>query len=167
MTYWNHSTRPAAADTPKTWDEWTDVLGQTYRPGDCVAIAVINGRSPQMVIARVLQINRLNSKGEEHYEICSRWDRCEPGTPGGREDVRWDPDTRSHVGLGTWAIQETRPSCTVRCQPIEDARGFGRYGNKAVTYQFWQNIIRVDGAEFERLAAASIEDLQELAEELA
>ncbi len=49
-----------------TTDRWKDSLGQEFRPGDMIAVAVINGRSPQMVIAVVERINTTNAKGEPH-----------------------------------------------------------------------------------------------------
>lgn len=47
-------------------DEWQDSIGQTFRPGDLVAVATVNGRSPQMVIAEVKTINLTNAKGERY-----------------------------------------------------------------------------------------------------
>ena len=49
-----------------TTDRWKDSLGQEFRPGDMVAVAVINGKSPQMVVAEVERINTTNAKGEPH-----------------------------------------------------------------------------------------------------
>lgn len=49
-----------------TTDRWKDSLGQEFRPGDMVAVAVVNGRSPQMVVAEVERINTTNAKGEPH-----------------------------------------------------------------------------------------------------
>ena len=49
-----------------TTDRWKDSLGQEFKPGDMVAVAVINGRSPQMVVALVERINTTNAKGEPH-----------------------------------------------------------------------------------------------------
>lgn len=48
----------------KTWPEWVDALGNTYGPGDIVAVSTINGKSPQLVIARVEKLNRINSSGK-------------------------------------------------------------------------------------------------------
>lgn len=45
---------------------WTDVLGQTYGPGDCVCYAVINGRSAQQVIGEVVAIYTHNGQGERY-----------------------------------------------------------------------------------------------------
>jgi hypothetical protein len=113
----------------KTYDEWTDALGQTYRPGDTVAIATISGRSPQLVIAKVERINAVNSKGEQITTV--EFDRTTK------------PWTRTTV-----------PSCTVRCKPLVDARDFYRSGKgffggqekeiRSVTYQIPENIIKVE-----------------------
>lgn len=49
-----------------TTDRWKDSLGQEFKPGDMIAVAVINGKSPQMVVAMVERINTTNAKGEPH-----------------------------------------------------------------------------------------------------
>lgn len=56
------------AKAKKEWttDRWKDSLGQEFRPGDLVAVATINGKSPQMVVAEVVRINTHNSKGQRH-----------------------------------------------------------------------------------------------------
>lgn len=57
--------------TPEeTWPEWTDFLGQTYRPGDHVVYATCSNSSARLTFARVLRINRVDSKGEP---IMSGW----------------------------------------------------------------------------------------------
>lgn len=126
----------AGPDVPKVWGSWTDVLGQTYRPGDTVAVGVINGRSPQIVIGEVIRINRINSQGQEHLEEVL--ERDDNGMP-----VR-DPGTHDF-------IRHIVPSCTVTVMPQVDARGFWRAGVtfqkdkkvRPVTYTIWQNIIKV------------------------
>jgi hypothetical protein len=124
------------------WDEWTDRLGQTYTVGDIVSVATISGKSPQLVVAEVLRINRKNSRGEEIGE--------------------WYYDGQ---------VRTRRPSCTVSALPLLDARGFGRYsdfkynkatghyehtGNlKAVNYSIPANILKLAFTKedlFERLA---------------
>lgn len=125
------------SDDDKTWPEWTDVLGQTYRAGDRVAIATISGRSPQMVIGTVVRINRVDSHGEEIVTHHSRWEIVD----GERK-----------------AYYYNTPSCTVRVQPEIDARGFYRTRGmwidekwvndatdpKQVTYQIPANIIKLN-----------------------
>lgn len=110
---------------PKLWASYVDVLDQTIRPGDYVAYASISGKSPQMVIAQVIQINRLNSSGEPIYE-----------------------NSYNKQGAG----------CTIKLQPLIDARGFWRSGQKhdyttgtveqvekarAVTIQIPANVIKI------------------------
>lgn len=118
-------------DTDKTWPFWTDVLGNLIYPGDYVAISTINGRSPQLVIAQVERINRVNSRGEEI-------------TSAVRE-------------MGKW---KNAPSCSITARPIIDARDFTRWGNyfnpntktRAVTYQIPANIIRIELPKIEEAA---------------
>jgi hypothetical protein len=122
-------------DIPKEWPEWTDHLGQTYRPGDYVAVATINGKSPQLVIALVERINRVNSKGDEIVE-------------------------RTYIEGSYPSQYKTTPSCTVKAKPVIEGRGFFRWSGRtydpitkqsgfdldkvrAVTYQFPGNIIKV------------------------
>ncbi len=105
---------------PKTWDSWTDMLGQTYSPGDLVVYASISGRSPHMVFAKVDQINRVNSKNEDvvvtHYH--------------------YDAKTKKR-----WTT--TTPSCTVRVIPLESGRGFHRWSDRKVTLSIPGNIVKV------------------------
>lgn len=121
--------RKAPEGTPKTWDEWTDPLGNTYRPGDLVAVAAIDGRSPVLRFGRVQRINRINSKGQLI------------------EDVSWMMVDRN----GERARVETRePSCTVTILEEFNGRGFRRWGKaKANTYRHPGNVVKVDAAEFE------------------
>lgn len=136
-------------EIPDTWPEWTDVLGQVYRPSDFIAYAAINGRSPQMVMARVIEIRRRDSKGKEVTE--RRWDT---------------PDGTYAAGAKLVMV----PSCKVKVMPMLDARGFSRgdwkTGDKrAVTLSIPQNIIRIEPRPEwtdEFLAA----DLNQLREEL-
>lgn len=148
------------------WTEWTDELGNTYRPGDIVAIAIINGRSPQMVIAKVERINKVNSRGEAHManktfdldEPIRRERECHVLKR--KNDPYWnryyyDKDS-THVCKPEctewWQTTETKkvPSCTVTATPIQDLRGFRRWStdqdgkNKAVTYSIPENIIFVE-----------------------
>ncbi len=153
--------RPKAGpDDPKTWPSWTDVLGQEYRPGDIVAVAVINDRSPQLVIAEVVQINAVDSKGK----LIGEW-----STDGGDPELReafyrlpWT-DPQKHDARRAWEATRTRTfnrSCTVRARPVIDARGFYRttsgersvwsggptaiHDARAVTYQIPNNVVKVD-----------------------
>ena len=151
---------PAEPDTPKTWPEWTDVLGNTYRPGDNVAISIINGKSPQMVIGEVLKINRVNSSKQQLGEFV--YDDGDPELKEAKEKihdqtfrdrysddrlVREDAWQKIRDADAKWQasrVKSFKPSCTVRVQPSIDSRGFWRYGDKPVTYQIPENIIKVD-----------------------
>lgn len=83
---------------------WTDVLGNTYSPGDLIAYASISRRSPQLVFGEVVRINKFNSKGQVIEK------RSRGNTP------------------GVWA---TKPSCSVTVRPVLDARGFHRTRSKS------------------------------------
>lgn len=131
-----------ATPTEKEWPCWADVLGQTYYPGDTVAIAVVNDKSPQLVIGRVERINKINSKGEEITRSRLVWKNPE--------------EAGNYRAEREWV---TEPSCTVTITPLIDARGFSRWSGtggyrhggaqnkenvKKVTYQFPENIIKVE-----------------------
>ena len=100
-----------------TEQTWTDAYGQTYGPGDHIAVATISGRSPQLVIAVVERINTVDSKGQPIVTY-----------------VGWNPTTRQPI---------TAPSCTVTARPVHDGRGFHRWSDRAVTYRIPGNIIKV------------------------
>lgn len=144
----------------KTWAEWTDCLGNVYRPGDIVAIAIINGKSPQMVIARVEKINRVDSSGEPITKRAfvlhdkpitkTRIRRVNQyGAPGSRDQYR----ALSYVDVEE-EYEETGeykqvPSCTVKATPLVDSRDFHRWSKgedglaKAVTYRIPENIVKM------------------------
>lgn len=112
-------------DADKTWPHWTDILGNLIYPGDFIAVATINGRSPQQVIAKVERINRINSRGEEIVR-------------GERRNGKW-------VNV---------PSCSITARPLMDARDFHRWTkkgeeNRAVTYQIPENCIKINLPEVE------------------
>lgn len=130
-------------DIDKTWPFWTDVLGQTYYPGDLVAVATVNGKSPQLVLARVERINRVNSSGEEITKH-KYFPHDEPITK-----LRSDGSEYQERGE-----HRNMPSCTVRTKPLVDARGFGRWStnketgeNRSVTYSIPENILKVKEEE--------------------
>lgn len=88
--------------------EWTDCLGQTYKPGDAVAYASISGKSPQLVIGEVVSIHSHDSKGNRYRNFKG-------------QDI-----------------------CSVKVQPLLDARGFWRdYNAKAVHLKIVENIIKI------------------------
>lgn len=125
-------------DVDKEWVSWVDVLGNVIYPGDYIAVSTINGRSPQMVIAQVVRINRLNSRGEEITD---------------RKFFEYDePIEKPRAGGGTYSARgEYRdvPSCTITAKPLIDARGFTRWSSrngepaKAVTYQIPGNCVKI------------------------
>jgi hypothetical protein len=152
------------------WPEWTDELGNTYRPGDIVAVAIVNGRSPQMVLAVVERINKVNSSGDE-IRTNKTFDLDEPirherecyylkqkreieqrvGRPGYYDNYTYER-AKAHSCEPSctewWQTTEVRnvPSCSVRATPIADLRGFGRSRNhdgkaKTVTYSIPENIL--------------------------
>jgi hypothetical protein len=151
------------------WPEWTDELGNTYCPGDIVAIAIINGRSPQLIIARVERINRVNSYGEpimvnksfkldepirKERECFVLQRRKESDRYYGYSRYYAERDA-THVCDPSctewWQIEEVRnvPSCSVKATPIADLRGFGRSRDhdgkaKANTYSIPENIIFIE-----------------------
>lgn len=151
----------ADASVPKTWDEWTDCLGNSFRAGDIIAVATINGKSPQLVLARVERINRVNSSGEEIWT--NKWfDHEEPIEHERECRIRNSTDAymaryyADHVCkrecffyIETGEYRKVS-SCTVRAKPIVDARGFSRWGktadgeNKSVTYSIPENMILVE-----------------------
>lgn len=145
------------ATESKTWDEWTDCLGNVYRPGDLVAIAIINGKSPQLVIAEVISINRIRKNGEEittrawfEHEVPiwkKRTRRVNQYEPNGYRFLSSIEVEEDYEEKGEY---RTVPHCTVTARPIIDARGFSRWSttqdgvNKPVTYQIPENIIKLE-----------------------
>lgn len=145
----------------KTWDTWQDALGNTFQAGDIVAIAVINGKSPQMVIAEVIRINKVNSRGEPHMtnkwfdfdepieedRVCRVKDSKDPYYSRYYADHICKRECTVYVRTG-----ESRkvPSCSVTAKPLIDARGFIRYGktadgeNRPATYSIPENILLVE-----------------------
>lgn len=129
--------RKGASTKRRTADSWTDVAGRSYSPGDLVAISIINGRSPQTVIARVERIFLDDSKGKPYQE------------------TEYD-----HVS-GEW---KGWPSCSVQATPLLDVRGFRRYSEKKVSYSIPDNILKLDVTE-DQLQRASEHRQQKRKEE--
>lgn len=143
----------------KTWPEWTDELGNIYKPGDIIAIATVRNKSPQMVVAIVEKINRVNGSGEEittrkwfdHEEPIQRERECyflkSPRYYGYRQDLHSCTSACTmYLETGEYKVV---PSCTVRAKPISDLRGFHRWGgedgvNKSVTYSIPENILLIE-----------------------
>lgn len=122
-------------DVDKEWPFWTDKLGHLIYPGDFIAVATINGRSPQMVIARVERINRINSKGEEVTQV---------------KYIQYDEPVEKTASNGKKYMArgeyQNTPSCTITATPVLNARDFTRWGapSKKVTYQIPENCVKVD-----------------------
>ena len=135
----------------ETWAEWTDVLGNTYKPGDIVAIATVSGRSPQLVIAKVVSINKTDKEGNEI--TARKW--VEHDEPIMRTRIRrsynyntnkYDDITESYLEEGGY---KQVPSCTVTAQPLMDTRKFYRATDqdgkhKKVTYSVVENIVKLE-----------------------
>lgn len=120
-----------------THDSWTDTIGQSFQPGDYIAVASTSGRSPQMVIAKVERINSHRSDGTEI-----------------REPDYYDRELRKSFD---------KPSATVTAKPVLDGRGFHRWsakkwndetstfdprpgGPRSVTYTLPGNIVKLGPA---------------------
>jgi len=138
----------------ETWDSWTDVIGNEYRPGDLVCIATISGRSPQLVIAEVVKINKTDKNGEP-FTTRQWFDHDEPIMKR-REVRRYNYQTRTYDDIVEEYVEKGEyrqvPSCTVTCQPIQDTRKFYRSTNsegkaRKVTYTIIENIIKVADRE--------------------
>lgn len=99
-------------------DEWTDMVGSTYGPGDIVAVATISGRSPQMIVGEVVRILAMDPEGKPY------------------EDREWDADSGSY---------RRKPSVKVTVQKMAGRFGVRRYtgSRDTSTYQFRNNIIKV------------------------
>ena len=103
------------------WPEWTDFLGNVYRPGDHVVYATCSSSSANLTFARALKINRLDKDGEPI--MTSKYDRTL------RMQIR------------------DIPHCTVTLQPLEDSRMSWRDSNaKKVTIQNIDNIVKVESS---------------------
>jgi len=129
----------------KEWAEWKDVLGNTYKPGDYVAVATIAGKSPQLVTGTVVRINKVDSKGnpvEVHTTddgdlwLKDIWQNMSYGDPARQDAIRrWRATVQPIV----------TPSCTVTVLP--STRTYGSYHRadpKPFTYRIPANIIKVD-----------------------
>ena len=158
---------PVATNNDKEWSHWIDELGNKYQPGDIVAISIVKGRSPQMIIARVDRINKINSSGEEIMvnktfeldEPIRRERECYILKRKKSADKYYDryylERDSTHVCDPSctewWQTTEVKnvPSCTVKATPIADLRGFGRSRNhdgkaKSNTYSIPENIIFIE-----------------------
>lgn len=145
----------------KTWPKWEDTLGNVFQVGDIIAVATISGKSPQMIIARVEKINRVNSSGEEI--TARKW--FEHEAPIQRERECYYLKSSYNYTYGNRPVHECKPSCTmwietgeyrtvpsatIKATPLVCGRDFGRYGqdadgnNRAVTYSIPGNWVLVE-----------------------
>lgn len=115
-----------------------DPLGHRYGPGSVVAIAIVNNKSPQMVLARVERINLNDSKGRPHVAY---W--LPPLAPG--QVDRYDQRPRSSA-----------PGFTVAATPLLDSRGFYRGPDeRSVTYLLTENILAQPHLDVQAVLAAA------------
>lgn len=113
-----------------TVDQWTDSLGQTFGPGDYVSIATINDRSPQVVFAKVRQINKTNDKGEPYYSL-------------GNSSARTFRQPYYNVNATQTVV--------VSAEPVLDGRGFYRGDNRAVSYKIVENIVKLSDEQVQQV----------------
>lgn len=137
----------------RTAPNWTDVVGQTYSPGDVVAVSIINGRSPQTVIARVEAIYLDDSKGKPYHETQAFRLGADMQPLDQSVTLTEDDEVVPHAYGGGTAYRH-RQSCAVQCTPLIDARGFNRWSDRKVSYTIPMNIVKVG------VTAAQLEDDQ-------
>ena len=113
--YGNEMVLPKLQDPAKG----IDVLGRAYAVGDRIAVSVINGRSPQLVIGEVTKLAALDSKKEPLS---------------GMTVFDFGPDSRMEILTAQWSVQ---------AMPTVDARGFSRQGDRKVTYRIPENILAI------------------------
>lgn len=92
------------------WYEWTDILGQTYRPGDYVIYAGLSGRHADLTVGKVDKINRYRANGQEILG---------PG--------RWDTSVKPSVFV------PGPPSATVRVVPLRK-KSDGKWTENRLAY---------------------------------
>lgn len=130
----------------RTADSWTDILGQKYSPGDIVAISIINGRSPQTVIARVETIFLDDSQGQP-YQSAQAIKLGEGMKPIDKSIELTANDQIVPWGKNRGMAYRCYQSCSVQCTPLVDARGFSRWSDRRVSYTIPENIIKVNVTE--------------------
>lgn len=131
-------TKKNMADELTTYESWIDALGNEIRPGDTVAIAIISGRSPQLVTGKIISINAYNSRGVRHV------------------------DTRFVYKDGRIADRKYVETCTITVEPTSGSRWAAERGDrrtaKKITYNFPDNMVKIaDGAVIVPQPAREIE----------
>lgn len=135
-----------------TTNEWTDSLGNKIKIGDVVAIATINGRSPQMVFVKITRLNTHRSNGDPIFKEAEFVD-TEVGSKEERDVMKnpyaslWNThDNWQGKKISSWKIEGV-PAVTVTGRAIKDGRGFFRWAERENTYQFIGNVVKVDFPE--------------------
>lgn len=114
----------------ETVNEWYDSIGQKIHPGDYIAVATINGRSPQLVYAQIKQINKTNKDGKPYYF----------GFHGPAQAL--DPQY--------YNLDNYTPTVVVSAVPIYSGRDFYRSDNpRAVSYSIVGNITKLSDEQVE------------------
>ena len=99
------------------WPEWTDCLGQIFRPGDYVAYAGMSYKSAQLTVGQVDRINRYRADGSEitngqkvitpgHRDPSGKWIPSVYGAPIIYCSVRIIPLVKNSDGI--WGHPEGR-----------------------------------------------------------
>ena len=102
------------------YDEWTDAIGHTIRPGDTVAVATIEGQRPVIVIGEIVRINSHDSKGQPIVG----WHYYESG--GRSQEAQF-------------------PSCTITVRPTGETRfDTSSRRQNLVTYRIPANVLLVE-----------------------
>ena len=126
----------------KTWPEWTDFLGNTFRPGDYVVYASARGSRSFLTFAQVVRINRVNSSGKEILKVVRTYR---------------DPSTNK-------VEREYAPDCTVTLRRVDSARDGtwvrNQYDKRLVTIQDVAVLVKVEShymKRFEEIETAEVE----------
>lgn len=137
----------------ETWDEWEDCMGNSFRPGDLVAIATVSGRSPQLVVAEVIRINKTDAKGTPI--VTRQFIKHDEPIMKTRTQKTYDYGTRGYKEEIVSYLEEGEykqvPSATLTARPIESR--FTRYGqsadgtNKPSTYTITANWVKIADGE--------------------
>lgn len=123
-----------APTIPKEWPEWVDSIGQTYSPGDAVAISITSGNSSDIVVGEVVRINRLRANGDE---IKLKTRMIGPPPDGS------DPTALWHYQVEDWCTVTIRPIFICGSPASTYDRTLKQYlpVGKAKTYQKPENIV--------------------------
>lgn len=115
-------------------ESWVDALGQTYKPGDAVAVSIINDRSPRTVYGVVENIYLTDTRGERIM---------------GSSTV-FDPETGEYSYV-------REQSCGVKVRVLKRSR-WGRGDSGSTTYKIPENITKLALTGEQLEAALNIND---------